>query len=71
MKVFFIISFLSVLIFGFNFPEAQVYICNSSGAKKYHYKKNCRGLSNCKKEIKEVSLERASELGRTLCGWED
>jgi len=49
----------------------NVYICNSSGAKKYHYKKKCRGLSNCKKEIKEVSLERASELGRTLCGWED
>ena len=49
----------------------NVYICNSSGAKKYHYKKNCRGLSNCKKEVKEISLEAAKDRGRTLCGWED
>jgi len=53
------------------FINENVYICNSTTAKKYHYKENCRGLSSCKKEIKEISLETAKELGRTLCGWED
>ncbi|MFC4635497.1 hypothetical protein ACFO3O_16425 [Dokdonia ponticola] len=71
MKILFTISFLGLLFLEFHFSETQVYLCNSSGAKKYHYKKNCRGLSNCKKEIKKVSLETAQERGRTLCGWED
>ena len=71
MKVIFIIGFLSIFSLGVNSLDDQVYICNSTGAKKYHYKKNCRGLSNCKKEIKEISLEAAKDRGRTLCGWED
>ncbi len=71
MKLIYILGFLNTLIFGINSLEDQVYICNSTGAKKYHYKKNCRGLSNCKKEVKEISLEAAKERGRTLCGWED
>jgi hypothetical protein len=71
MKVIFIIGFLSIFSLGVNSLDDQVYICNSTGAKKYHYKKNCRGLSNCKKEVKEISLEAAKDRGRTLCGWED
>lgn len=51
--------------------ESTVYICNSNGAKKYHYKKHCRGLSNCKAPIKRISLTDARKRGRTLCGWED
>ena len=52
--------------------ETYVYICNSNGAKKYHYTKSCRGLNACKHEIKKVSLSDAKyDYKRTLCGWED
>lgn len=33
------------------------------------YNKNCRGLGNCKGEIKQISLEEAKKKGRTPCGY--
>lgn len=48
-----------------------VYICNSKGAKKYHLKEFCRGLSACKHEVVKVTLKEAKEKGLELCGWED
>lgn len=51
--------------------DTTVYICMGKGSKKYHYRKNCRGLSNCSTKIHEVNLKKAKEMGRTLCGWED
>ncbi|PWS32536.1 hypothetical protein [Pedobacter paludis] len=47
-----------------------VYVCNSEGAKKYHYKSSCRGLSNCQYKILETTLDKAKKDGKTLCGWE-
>ena len=47
----------------------SVFIAPYSG-KKYHYNKNCRGLSNAN-SIKSVSLSTAKNQGYTLCGWED
>lgn len=49
----------------------NVFICTGSSSKRYHYKKNCRGLSACKAAIRSVSKANAIEFGRTLCGWED
>jgi hypothetical protein len=49
----------------------NVYICNSKGAKKYHLKEFCRGLSACKHEVVKVTLKEAKEKGLDLCGWED
>lgn len=49
----------------------EVYVCNGKSSKRYHYKKSCRGLSNCRSSISKVSLEEAKRRGRTLCGWED
>jgi len=51
--------------------ETNVYICKGKGSKKYHYVKSCRGLSRCSTKIYEVSLSKAREIGRSLCGWED
>jgi len=48
-----------------------VFVCNGKSSKRYHFKKNCRGLSNCRSSISEVSIEEAKKRGRTLCGWED
>lgn len=51
--------------------KTDVYLCNSTGGKKYHYSKTCRGLSNCKAEIIKVSIQKAKTSGKELCGWED
>ncbi|MCW4468447.1 hypothetical protein OGH69_05680 [Flavobacterium sp. MFBS3-15] len=51
--------------------DKEVYICQSKGGKKYHFTKDCRGLSNCKAEIVKVKLSEAEKQGKTLCGYED
>ncbi|ESU22824.1 hypothetical protein FEDK69T_17270 [Flavobacterium enshiense DK69] len=66
-KVIYILAFASLT----SFSSANVYICVSPNAKKYHYNENCRGLSNCKHEIKKVSKSEALDKGLGLCGWED
>ena len=70
MKKLILLSLL-LLLTSFNLIESDVFICGTKGAKKYHYSKNCRGLSNCKHEIKKVSLKEAKRYGLELCGWED
>ncbi len=68
------VLFLSVIFFmvvSMNTVETNVYICKGKYSKKYHYKKSCRGLSNCKATISKVALKDAIDIGRTLCGWED
>ncbi|WP_406844211.1 hypothetical protein [Flavobacterium soyae] len=60
-----------VFLISFRPPETSVYICGSTGAKKYHYNENCRGLSSCSHEVVKTSLKQAQRYGLTLCGWED
>ncbi|MBS7254540.1 hypothetical protein [Flavobacterium branchiicola] len=62
---------LFVLLTSFRPPESNVFICGPSGAKKYHYNENCRGLSACRHEVVKTSLKQAQGYGLTLCGWED
>ena len=47
-----------------------VYICDSPQTVKYHYKANCRGLSNCKFRIIRITLDSAERSNKTLCNWE-
>lgn len=54
-----------------NISNTDIYICKGPGSKKYHFSKNCRGLNSCSTKIYKVSLVKARELKRTLCGWED
>ncbi len=68
-KLYFFILF--ILITSFTNFEENVYICQSKGATKYHYKETCRGLNACKHQIVKKSLSDAKDLGLTLCGWED
>ena len=51
--------------------DKEVYICQSKGGKKYHFTKDCRGLSSCRAEIVKVKLSEAEKQGKTLCGYED
>ena len=44
-----------------------VYICMGGSATKYHSRKTCKGLGNCKGEISEVSMSTATSQGRTAC----
>ena len=70
MKKLILLSFI-LLLTSFNSVESDVYICGAKGAKRYHFSKSCRGLNNCKNEIKKVTLKEAKNFGLTLCGWED
>jgi hypothetical protein len=48
----------------------EVFICDGPNARKYHYKENCRGLSNCQYRVKKTTLENAKKEAKTLCRWE-
>lgn len=63
---------LSFFLF-FTSPQADktVYTCNSDKAPRYHYKSNCRGLSNCNYKTVKTTLAKAKKEGKTLCKWED
>ena len=72
MKKIILISSVILLNWqGTAYYKSDVYLCDSSGGKKYHYSKNCRGLSNCQHKIIKMSLQKAKSLGKDLCGWED
>ncbi len=45
----------------------KVVICGGSYSKKYHKDSNCKGLSNCKGGLYEVSKSEAVNKGRTAC----
>ena len=45
----------------------MVYICDSPNARRYHYKENCRGLSNCDHRILKVTLEEAKQRNLSPC----
>ncbi|MBB5395079.1 hypothetical protein [Mucilaginibacter sp. AK015] len=51
--------------------DKMVYVCDSKGAKRYHFREHCRGLSNCSVRVLKITLEKAKEEGKTLCKWED
>ena len=44
-----------------------VYVCTGNYATKYHSRKNCSGLGNCRGRIVPVSLSEARSEGRTAC----
>ncbi len=69
MKVTIVLLFL--LIFNIEKTETFVYICKTKSSKKYHYRKNCRGLSRCSTTIEKITKQKAKASGKTLCGWED
>jgi hypothetical protein len=47
--------------------ENVVYICTGRFSKKYHSTPDCKGLNNCKGDIREISEEKAIDKGRTPC----
>ena len=51
--------------------DTFVYICKSDGGKKFHLSKDCRGLKRCNHKIEKVSITRARNIGRTICGYEN
>ena len=69
MKLIMLVLFIAHT--AFNKVETNVYTCGASGAKKYHYKESCRGLSSYKQKITKLPLKQAQGYGLTLCGWED
>lgn len=52
-----------------NGDTRTVYIAPESG-RKYHFDRNCRGLTNADRVV-TMTLGEARAEGYTLCGWED
>ena len=44
-----------------------VWVCTSSGAKRFHASDSCKGLSNCGEEILPLTREEAEKRGKTFC----
>lgn len=66
-----IVLFSFLYFTSFTKTAEVVYVCQSKGATKYHYKETCRGLNACKHNIVKKSIKDAKAIGLTLCGWED
>lgn len=64
-------TLLLLFLVSLNPSETTVYICGPTGAKRYHFTENCRGLSSCNHGVVKTSLKKAQNLGLTICGWED
>ncbi len=71
MKTLLLLILASSLNFSSQQTTNEVYFCDSKGGKKYHFTKDCRGLSNCKHKIEKIKLTDAKNKGLTLCGFED
>lgn len=63
--------FIFLLLCSFSGVESNVFICDSPNSIAYHYKRDCRGLNNCKHEVKKTTVAEAEKIGLKLCGWED
>lgn len=63
-------SILLLTLFLFASPtETKVYICTGSMSECYHKTKECKGIKNCSRVIKEITLKEAKDLGRRPCGY--
>lgn len=47
--------------------QKKVYVVMSESAYAYHFDRKCKGLKNATHTIKEVSEEKAKEMGRKPC----
>ena len=52
---------------GDSFVGEEVYVCTGGSSKKYHRTPHCKGLENCKSDIKKVDQQFAEQKGRTPC----
>lgn len=71
MKKLLLIAGIFLIITAFKKKEEKkVFICVSVASKRYHLKKDCKGLLTCKVKIKTTTAKRAEKMGRTFCKWE-
>lgn len=47
--------------------NSKVWVCTGENSKRYHAHNDCKGLSNCRASIEEISLQEAESMGRTPC----
>lgn len=46
-----------------------VYICTGHMSECYHEDPDCRGLIRCSRDIEEITIEEAEEMGRRPCSF--
>jgi hypothetical protein len=66
MKLITLLLAIQILATSFMY-ETYVYICQGPHSKVYHRSQNCKGLSNCSTELKEITVQEAQNMGRRAC----
>lgn len=61
---------LLLVFFNSSCETAEVYVCDSRSATRYHLKEGCKGLKGCSYGILKTTEQKAKEEGKTLCKWE-
>lgn len=56
-----------IALTSFTGTDRTAYVCTGATSKVYHASKKCKGLTNCKHEIKEITESEAKLMGRTPC----
>lgn len=46
-----------------------VYVCSGPMAKRYHARRDCKGLRKCSRGVREITIYEAQEEGKTPCRW--
>lgn len=65
--IFLLLLMLPISGIGHVNKQRKVYICTGSKSIRYHYKQNCRGLSNCGGSVISITINEAIKNGRTPC----
>lgn len=47
----------------------KVYICTGDMSECYHEDPDCRGLARCSRDIEEITIEEAEDMGRRPCSF--
>lgn len=47
----------------------KVYICTGYMSECYHEDPDCRGLIRCSRDIEEITIEEAEDMGRRPCSF--
>lgn len=69
MKKFILLILFVLPLLSAGNSDTKVYICTGKNSYAYHCRIDCRGLKNCKAEVKTVTITEAQELKRKPCGY--
>lgn len=65
----FMLATMLVACAGETQESEKVYICTGYMSECYHEDPDCRGLIRCSRDIEEITIEEAEDMGRRPCSF--